>query len=177
MKKSNAFLEGGCTCGYVRYKMEAAPLIVHCCHCSWCQRQTGTAFAVNALIEADRVELRQGEIHHTTVDSPGGSGQRFARCPKCKIAVWSEYLVMTSGIKDLVYFIRVGTLDAPERLPPDVHIYTSTKQPWVVLPADALVVDEYYDTEKTWSPDSLRRRDILRARIAEHEQHAGQSSS
>ena len=168
MEKSNAFLEGGCTCGHVRYKMEAAPLIVHCCHCSWCQRQTGTAFAVNALIESDRVEVCQGEIHNTTIESPGGSGQRFARCPRCKIAVWSEYLVMTGGIADLVYFIRVGTLDAPELLPPDVHIYTSTKQPWVVLPPDALVVDEYYETEETWSPDSLKRRDTLRIRIAKH---------
>ena len=168
MSSSEEYLEGGCTCGHVRYRMEASPLVVHGCHCSWCQRQTGTAFAVNALIEAERVEVISGEIHNTTVDSPGGSGQRFARCPKCKVAVWSEYLVMTSGITDMVYFIRVGTLDTPERLPPDVHIYTSTKQPWVVLGPDTLAVEEYYETEEVWSPDALERRETLRERLAAH---------
>lgn len=167
MTKSCDYIEGGCSCGHVRYRMEANPLIVHGCHCSWCQRQTGTAFATNALIEADRVEILQGEVRNKTIDSPGGSGQRFARCPKCDVAVWSEYLVMTGGVTDLIYFIRVGTLDNPELMPPDVHIYTSTKQPWLVLPKDAYVVEEYYDTEKTWSKDALERRKILRKKIAE----------
>jgi len=155
MTDSKDFLEGGCTCGYVRYRMEASPLVVHGCHCSWCQRQTGAAFAVNALIEANRVQIIEGKIQNTTVESPSGNGQRFARCPKCNVAVWSEYLVMTAGITDMIYFIRVGTLDKPERLPPDVHIYTSAKQTWFDLPPDALVVDEYYKTEEVWSPDSL----------------------
>lgn len=169
MADSQNTLEGGCTCGHVRYKMEASPLIVHCCHCSWCQRQTGTAFAVNALIEADRVEITHGEVENTTLESPGGSGQKFARCPQCKVTVWSEYLVMTSGITDLIYFIRVGTLDTPDSLPPDVHIYTSTKQPWVLLPPEIQAVEEYYDTEETWSRDSLKRREVLRNRVAELE--------
>lgn len=159
--------EGGCTCGNVRFKMKDAPLIVHGCHCTWCQRQTGTAFATNALIEADRVEITKGAVENTIVETPGGSGQRIARCPTCRVAVWSEYLVMTAGLKDLIYFIRVGTLDAPDRLPPDAHIYTSTKLPWLQLPSDALAVPEYYEKEDTWSPDSLKRRDVLRARIEE----------
>ena len=167
MTDTKTFLEGGCACSHVRYKMEASPLIVHCCHCSWCQRQSGAAFAVNALIEADRVEVLQGEVLNTTVETLGGSGQRIARCPKCKVAVWSEYLVVMGGAPDAIYFIRVGTLDTPDLLPPDIHIYTTTKQPWVVLPPDALAVDEGYDTEATWSPDSLKRLDILRERINE----------
>lgn len=165
---SNGYLEGGCTCGQVRYKMQASPLIVHCCHCSWCQRQSGSAFAVNALIEADRVEITKGAVDNTTIESLGGSGQRFSRCPTCKVAVWSEYLVMTGGITDMVYFIRVGTLDTPGYLPPDVHIYTSTKQPWIGLPRDALVFDESYNADETWAPDSLKRRDALRERLADH---------
>ena len=153
--------DGGCACGYVRYRMKSQPLIVHCCHCSWCQRQNGSAFAVNALIEADRVQLFQGDVVDIEVPSPSGANQRISRCPHCQVAVWSYYLVMFGGIGELVRFIRVGTLDDPGRLPPDVHIYTSSKQPWVVLPPDALVVEEYYVTEEVWRKESLERRAAL----------------
>ena len=105
--------EGGCTCGHVRYRMTSAPLVVHGCHCTWCQRQTGSAFAVNALIEADRVELLQGDVVDVTVPSPSGKNQRISRCPNCQVALWSCYLVMRGGLGELVRFIRVGTLDEP----------------------------------------------------------------
>ena len=153
--------DGGCTCGYVRYRMSSQPLIVHCCHCSWCQRQSGSAFAVNALIEADRVQLLQGDVVDVTVPSPSGKKQKISRCPKCQVAVWSYYLVMFGGIGDLVRFIRVGTLDEPARIPPDVHIYTSSKQAWVTLPPDALAVEEYYVTDEVWPQKSLERRAAL----------------
>jgi len=153
--------DGGCACGYVRYRMSSQPLIVHCCHCSWCQRQSGSAFAVNALVEADRVQLLQGEVVDLTVPSPSGKNQKISRCPKCQVAVWSYYLVMYGGIGELVRFIRVGTLDDPDRVPPDVHIYTSSKQPWVTLPPDALAVEEYYVTDEVWPQESLERRAAL----------------
>jgi len=153
--------EGGCACGRVRFRMESQPLIVHCCHCSRCQRQNGSAFAVNALVESDRVHLLQGEVVDIEVPSPSGANQIISRCPNCQVAVWSYYLVMRGGIGKLVRFIRVGTLDDPGRLPPDVHIYTSSKLPWVVLPSDALAVEEYYVTEEVWSDTSLRRRAVL----------------
>lgn len=159
--------EGGCACGHVRYRMNSRPLIVHCCHCSWCQRQTGSAFAVNVLVEANRVELLQGEVAEIIVPSPSGANQRIARCPKCQVAVWSNYLVMYGGIGEHVRFIRAGTLDDPGKTPPDVHIFTSTKQSWVGLPPDALVFEEYYVTEKVWSPDSLDRRAALMAAVKE----------
>ena len=165
MGNSEDYIEGGCNCGYVRYRMQATPLIVHCCHCSWCQRQNGSAFAVNALIEAERVELLQGEVRKNIIESPSGTGQQFSRCTKCDVAVWSEYLTMTNSVQDIIYFMRVGTLDDPSRLPPDVHIYTSTKQPWFKLPEGAKAVPEYYITEETWSPESLERRKAIRARI------------
>lgn len=149
--------EGACACGYVRYEMESDPLIVHCCHCTWCQRQNGSAFAVNALVETGRVRLIEGEVVDIEVPSPSGANQRISRCPKCQVAVWSNYLVMRGGIGELVRFIRVGTLDHPEKVPPDVHIYTSSKQPWVTLPSDALAVEEYYVTEEVWSEESLGR--------------------
>jgi hypothetical protein len=144
--------------------MQSEPLVVHCCHCSWCQRQTGSAFVVNALIEADRVQLLQGEVADITVSSPSGANQIISRCPECQVAVWSYYLVMAGGIGGAVRFIRAGTLDDPSRTPPDVHIFTSSKQPWVTLSPDALAVEEYYVTEKVWSQQSLARRaDLLKA--------------
>ena len=151
--------EGGCACGHVRYEVLSAPLIVHCCHCRYCQRQTGSAFAVNALIEADRAQVIQGDIEELTVVTPSGKGQTIARCPKCRIAVWSNYHM--SGLKERIRFIRVGTLDNPDLMPPDVHIFTTTKQPWLRLPEGSRVVDIYYEYEATWSPDSLSRRVAL----------------
>jgi hypothetical protein len=163
MSSDTSFHDGGCACGHVRYRVKSRPLIVHCCHCSWCQRQNGSAFAVNALVETDRVEILQGDVTDILVPSPSGKGQRISRCPKCQVAVWSYYLILFGGIADLMRFIRVGTLDDPGRMPPDVHIYTSSKQSWVTLSPEALVVDEYYKTDDVWSKDSLERRAALMA--------------
>jgi len=152
-------VEGGCTCRSVRYRMTAKPLFVHCCHCTWCQRETGTAFALNTMIEADRVELLQGEVEVVNTPSNSGKGQKITRCPKCRIALWSNY----SGAGDAVRFVRVGTLDEPGRFPPDIHIFTSTKQPWVVLPAGTPAVAEYYKASEHWPKESLERRAALMA--------------
>ena len=151
--------EGGCTCRSVRYRMTTRPLFVHCCHCTWCQRETGAAFALNAMIEADRVELLQGEVEVINTPSNSGKGQKIARCTKCRIALWSNY----SGAGDAVRFVRVGTLDEPGRFPPDIHIFTSTKQPWVMLPAGTPAVPEYYKASEHWPKESLDRRAALMA--------------
>jgi hypothetical protein len=152
-------LDGGCTCGGVRYRMTSKPMFVHCCHCRWCQRETGASFALNALIEADRVSLLKGEVEVVDTPSNSGKGQKIARCPKCHIALWSNY----AGAGDAVRFVRVGTLDQPDRLPPDIHIFTASKQPWVVLPLAMPAVEEYYDRAHYWPKESLERRDALRA--------------
>ena len=146
-------LEGGCTCRAVRYRMLTPPMIVHCCHCSWCQRETGTAFALNAVIEAARVELLAGEPESVNTPSASGKGQKIWRCPTCRIAVWSNY----PGGGDATRFIRVGTLDTPAALPPDVHIFTSTKQPWVVLPDGARAFAEFYNPKEIWTPETQAR--------------------
>lgn len=138
--------------------MTSKPLFVHCCHCTWCQRETGTAFALNAMIEADRVELLQGEVEVVNTPSNSGKGQKISRCPNCRIAVWSNY----SGGGDAVRFVRVGTLDEPGRFPPDIHIFTSTKQPWVELPAGMPAVPEFYKASEYWSQESLARREALK---------------
>ncbi len=157
----NAFetCEGGCTCGHLRYALSSEPMIVHCCHCRWCQRQTGTAFALNALIEADRVTLLSGEVEELTLPSPSGKGQTIARCPKCRVAVWSNYYM--GGLKDRIRFVRVGSLDNPDLLPPDVHIFTASKQPWVILPASDKAVEIFYRVDTTWSEASQRRLEKL----------------
>jgi hypothetical protein len=152
-------MEGGCTCRQVRYRLSGPPLIVHACHCRWCQRETGTAFALNAMYEADRVMHLGAEPEIVLTPSQSGKGQRIARCRSCRVAVWSNY----AGAGPAVRFVRVGTLDEPDRLPPDIHIFTSSKQPWVVLPPDARAVPEYYDARSVWPPDSLDRFRALRA--------------
>jgi hypothetical protein len=163
-------LEGGCTCRQVRYRLASEPLFVHCCHCRWCQRETGTAFALNALIETERVEMLAGEVEWIDTPSLSGKGQRIARCPSCRVALWSNY----GGGGDSVRFIRVGTLDEPDRLPPDIHIYTMSKQPWVVLPQGALAVHEFYQYEEKWPPASVERLAAIRARRAAKQQQQQQ---
>ena len=155
--EGNTF-EGGCACGTIRYRMESKPLFVHCCHCSWCQRETGTSYALNAMIEADRVTILQGEPKMILTPSNSGKGQKIWRCPDCSIALWSNY----AGAGDRLDFVRVGTLDDAYRLPPDIHIFTASKQPWVVIPEGRAAVREYYDCEKYWPEESLaRRRQLL----------------
>jgi hypothetical protein len=151
-------LEGGCTCRQVRYRLDGPPLFVHCCHCRWCQRETGTAFALNAMIEADRVTSTAGAPEMVATPSNSGKGQKIWRCPRCRVAVWSNY----PGAGDRVHFVRVGTLDDPDRLPPDIHIFTTSKQPWVILPEGATAVPEFYDRRQHWPADRLARWQVLR---------------
>lgn len=151
--------EGGCTCRQIRYRMVTRPMFVHCCHCRWCQRETGASFALNAMIEADRVHLLQGEVEAVNTPSSSGKGQKISRCPACRIALWSNY----AGAGDAVRFVRVGTLDEPDRLPPDIHIFTSSKQPWIVLSPATPAVAEYYKAAEHWPKESLERRAALLA--------------
>jgi hypothetical protein len=149
----NEDLLGQCTCGDIRYRMMSKPLFVNCCHCRWCQRETGSAFATNAMIEAGRVVLLSGTPEIVLTPSSSGKGQRITRCPKCRIALWSNY----AGAGDAIRFVRVGTLDNPDQCAPDIHIFTTSKQPWVVIPQGAPAVPEYYDREQYWPDDSLER--------------------
>jgi len=145
--------EGGCTCRRVRYRMESAPLIVHGCHCTWCQRETGGAFATNAMIERDRLTLLGEAPVAVATPSASGKGQEIHRCPACHVALWSHY----QGAGPKIAFVRVGTLDDATLLEPDIHIYTSTKQPWVRLPEGKPAVPEYYSARELWPAESLAR--------------------
>jgi hypothetical protein len=148
--------EGGCACGAVRYRLEDAPMFVHCCHCLDCQRQTGSAFVLNALIEADRISLLKGETTAVRMPTDSGLPHDIFRCRSCQTAVWSEY-----GGRAQLRFLRVGTLDDPAALKPDVHIYTRSKLPWVTLPEGVPAFEAYYDSKKLWPAESLARRRAL----------------
>jgi len=151
--------------------MTTNPLFVHCCHCRWCQRETGASFALNAMIESDRVELLHGEVDIVATPSNSGKGQKIARCPQCRVAVWSHY----AGAGDAVTFVRVGTLDEPDRLPPDIHIFTASKQPWFVIPPGTSAVPEYYKAAERWPQESLERRAVLLAARAAREAGSARS--
>src|SRR5215471_16885125 len=148
----SAAREGGCACGAVRYRLASDPLFVHCCHCLNCQRQTGSAFVVNLLIETDRVEVLAGDPQPVDAPRDDGSAQRIFRCPSCLVAVFSEY--GHPGFK----FVRGGTLDDPSGVVPDVHIFTRSKVGWVELPDSAPAFDVYYDSKALWPAASLERR-------------------
>lgn len=145
--------DGGCACGAVRYRMTTAPLFVHCCHCRDCQRQTGSAFVLNALIEADRVQVLSGTLASHAMPTDSGLPHNVFRCSGCGTALWSEY-----GGRTTLRFVRVGTLDEPSALPPDVHIYVRSKLPWVTLPDGVPAFAAYYDSRKLWPAESLARR-------------------
>jgi hypothetical protein len=151
--------EGGCSCRTVRYALsDIAPMIVHCCHCRWCQRETGSAFVLNALFEAEHVTPLASEPELILTPSESGRGQRIARCPTCKVALWSNY----PQAGDKVRFVRVGTLDEPDAFPPTVHIYTSSKQPWVILPEGVPAFAEFYNPREVWSAETGARWKALK---------------
>ena len=148
-----ARLEGGCACGSVRYRLSSAPMFVHCCHCHDCQRQTGSAFVLNALIETDRITLISGELEAVAVPTDSGRPHDVYRCRACQTALWSDY-----GRRPALRFVRVGTLDDPASLPPDVHIFTRSKLPWIALPSSMPAFEIYYNMKTLWPAASLERR-------------------
>ena len=162
-KAPHQTLSGHCSCGTISYRLVASPMVVHCCHCTWCQVQSGSAFAVNALVEMSKLEVTSAAPDFSTqaidTPSPSGKGQKIVRCPRCYVALWSHY----SSFKELVAFIRVGTLKNASEVRPDVHIFTSTKMPWVDLSREKVpVCEEYYVTEDVWTKEALERRVVLK---------------
>ena len=153
MNDHSEMFEGGCTCRHVRYRMTSRPLFIHCCHCHRCQIETGSAFAINALIEADRVELISGQVEKVTVPTDSGKGQDICSCPKCGIAVWSNF----GGAGNAVHFLKVGTLDQAVHFAPDVHIFTDSMQPWVELPQDTPQFSKFYSYADLWPVENYQR--------------------
>lgn len=152
MSESLDAIKGACTCGQVRFQLNRAPMFVHCCHCTWCQRESGSAFALNALIETSEVQLLAGEPVTVTVPSNSGKGQKVLRCSYCQTALWSHF----NGAGDMIAFVRAGSLD--QRFAPDVHIFTESKLAWVQLPEGTPAVSQYYRASELWPAESLERR-------------------
>ncbi len=148
-----ATVEGGCACGSVRYEAALPAIFVQCCHCTRCQSQSGSAFALNAMIEADHVRLTSGELEAIETPSESGKGQKICRCAICKTAVWGVY----NAVGPKFLYVRVGSMDQPELCPPGIHIFTDSKQPWVRLPAETPAVPQFYDRKEYWPPESLER--------------------
>lgn len=147
--------EGGCSCGAVRYRIASRPMFTHCCHCLDCQNQTGGAFAINGLIETSRIEmLSDTPLQVVDMPSPSGRGHEVHRCPKCEVALWSDY-----GKRGYLRFLRIATLDTPHAIQPDAHIFTKSKVPWVVIPEGQRAFEVFYDMKKEWPPQSLARRE------------------
>jgi len=150
-------LEGGCACGAVRYRLASLPMFVNCCHCTWCQRETGSAFVINAVIETDRLAVT-GETLAVATPSESGTGQIIHRCPACHVALWSHY-----GGRTKAAFVRAGTLDKPNPIKPDAHIFTRSKLPWVSLDGGAPAFEVFYELDKQWPAESQARRKALSA--------------
>ncbi|MCG2634683.1 MAG: GFA family protein [Gammaproteobacteria bacterium] len=154
MTTENSFPQSGhCTCGEIHFTLKTPPLFVHCCHCSWCQRESGSAFALNALIEADRLEVTQGTPEMIELPSNSGKGQQVFRCPGCHTALWSQY----GAAGEAISFVKVGVLENPDSCPPDIHIFTSTKLSWVQLPPETPASETYYRRSEQWSAASIAR--------------------
>jgi hypothetical protein len=151
-------LDGGCACGAIRYRLASEPLFTHCCHCLSCQRQTGSAFVINLLIERDRVELLAGAPQAVHVPRDDGGVQQIFRCPTCQVAVYSQYTAPD------VLFVRAGTLDRPWEVTPDVHIYTRSRVPWIALPEATPAFVEFYDRDALWPASSLERLEAIASR-------------
>lgn len=161
MAEDSASLAGRCACGEVRYRLAGRPFAVHCCHCRDCQRETGSAFVLNGLIETPLVEVTAGAPETIDTPSASGKGQKIVRCPRCKVALWSHY----GGMGDKAAFVRVGTLEDPDACPPQVHIFTRSKQPWFDLPLDACAFEVFYsraDLDRLFGTDGAARWRALR---------------
>lgn len=148
-------LNGGCGCGAVRYRLKRPPMFTNCCHCRDCQRQTGSAFVINALIETAEIAV-SGDLDVVAMPSPSGRGHDIHRCPACQVAVWSDY-----GRRPYLRFVRVATLDDPEQIAPDAHIFVRSKLSWVVLPDGAPAFDIFYDPATFWSAEVHERRRVM----------------
>ena len=152
-------LEGGCACGAVRYRLTAPPLIVHTCHCRDCQKQTGSAFVLNMWIEKNCVDADHNLPKSLMLTAGSGKPHEVFYCGNCATRLWSKYHAAPGD----TLLVRVGTLDHPEQVTPDVHIFTRSKLPWLQLPPDVPAFPAFYKIPEVWPAASQER---LRRNIA-----------
>ena len=149
--KNNQSLTGGCICGQVKYQIIDKPLFTQACHCKDCKVLTGSSYVVNSSI-LENTLIVEGEVSSTELKAGSGASYKTYFCTKCGNYVYADY---DSAVGRLT--VRTKTLDNSEKFPPQVHIFTKDKDPWLNLSEDVICFKEMYDQKKTWPEDSLNR--------------------
>jgi hypothetical protein len=117
---------GGCLCGGVRYRFTGEPLAYYACHCTDCQRQTGSAFGLSMIVHREAVEVLRGEPRLFEVSMPDGRTKRGRCCPECPVRLWGEPVKLPQ-----LLILRPGTFDDPGVHEPFGDIWTQSARPWV----------------------------------------------
>lgn len=152
-RRSSRHRRGGCACGAVRFELLSSPIFVQACHCSFCQRMTGSAFSVNALLESDRVFRLGQEPEAVPTPSALPAGQIAHRCGTCRVRVWSTH----ASLGPRVALIHAGCMDEPTAFEPELHCFVSNKMPWVIVPDGVPSFDLSYSAKELWSEHALAR--------------------
>tara|TARA_B100000579_G_scaffold278075_1_gene230015 strand:- start:122 stop:604 length:483 start_codon:yes stop_codon:yes gene_type:complete len=149
--ENNEKLKGGCICGQVKYYITEKPLFTQACHCKDCKVLTGSSYVVNSSVLENTLFV-EGEVSSTELKAGSGASCKTYFCNKCGAYVYADY---DSAFKRLT--LRTKTLNNPENFPPQVHIFTKDKDPWLNLSKDVTCFEEMYDPKKIWPEESLKR--------------------
>ena len=145
--------EGGCDCRAVRYRLGVAPLFVHCCHCRWCQREIGLGVRAQRDDRGGPRHAAGGEPELVDTPSASGAGQQIARCPRCRVAVWSHYVGRRPGAEVRSRRHARRPRPAAARHPHLHGVEAALGRAAAGVPA----VPEYYDRKQHWPAASLAR--------------------
>jgi hypothetical protein len=148
---------GGCVCGEVRIAVRGRPIVVHGCHCRFCQAASGSAFAVNLMLETAQVAVTAGRTQQISRQAELGAHTRHV-CPNCRTELFGHHPMLGPDIA----FVGAGVLDRPGGYAPDVHCFTRSKYDWVVLPAGVPAFEGNYDMAAVWSDEAKARVAKLR---------------
>lgn len=158
-------ITGGCHCAAVRYRILTAPLFCYACHCIDCQKDTGSAFALHAVIEAFNIkvisETRPKLLTLIQDPSKPQAKSRHSLCPKCGTVLWGNDPQWDHAVSN----VRIGTLDFPGIMEPDMHMFVGSKLGWIDLPKDAKTSRRGFDYKTTWPKSSLKRLEICLERF------------
>ena len=119
---------GGCQCGAIRYDILGAPELLLACHCTDCQRQSGSAFGMTLVVSEEDFQLTKGDVKTYSLKSAAGRPKLGAFCPNCGTRIYHK----PEWRKGMVS-VKPGTLDDTSGLKPTLHLWTSSKQPWITI--------------------------------------------
>ncbi len=145
-------LRGGCQCGAVRYEITKPPLSVYACHCTECQRQSGSAFALSMPVARDSLSVVKGTPKAWRRTHESGRVIQCLFCADCGTRLYHN-----PEANPAVTIVKPGTLDDAKTLHAVGHIWTKSAQPWVQIPADSV-------TYEGQQPDMSRLSEAWKAR-------------